>query len=163
MSAVNAVGQSLSNTSVSATPGEPAQVLVQGFPDLTVPTIGTAVRITNEGAIAYEYQYTWCITASENNLCGGGDDVFSSTAAKLVQAGEDWDTTLSSIVSTVGTYWFHITVIYGSESSRADQSFLAVSGTTVPDAPTIGTATAGNAEATITFTPPASNGGSTIT
>lgn len=34
---------------------------------------------------------------------------------------------------------------------------------TVPDAPTIGTATAGVEEATVTFTPPASDGGSAIT
>lgn len=34
---------------------------------------------------------------------------------------------------------------------------------TVPDAPTIGTATAGNAAATVTFTPPNFNGGSAIT
>lgn len=54
---------------MSAIPGEPAQVLVLGFSDVTVPTIGTTVRITNEGSIAYEYHYTWCITTSENNLC----------------------------------------------------------------------------------------------
>jgi hypothetical protein len=35
--------------------------------------------------------------------------------------------------------------------------------TTVPGAPTIGTATAGNASATVTWTAPASNGGSAIT
>ena len=34
---------------------------------------------------------------------------------------------------------------------------------TAPGAPTIGTATAGNAQASVTFTPPASNGGSAIT
>jgi uncharacterized repeat protein (TIGR02059 family) len=34
---------------------------------------------------------------------------------------------------------------------------------TVPDAPTIGTATADNAQATVAFSPPASNGGSAIT
>ena len=34
---------------------------------------------------------------------------------------------------------------------------------TVPGAPTVGTATAGNAQATVTFTAPASNGGSPIT
>jgi uncharacterized protein (TIGR02145 family) len=34
---------------------------------------------------------------------------------------------------------------------------------TVPDAPTIGTATAGNAQSTVTFTPPVSNNGSAIT
>jgi RHS repeat-associated protein len=36
-------------------------------------------------------------------------------------------------------------------------------GATVPGAPTIGTATSGNAQATVTFTPPSSNGGATIT
>ena len=34
---------------------------------------------------------------------------------------------------------------------------------TAPGAPTIGTATAGNASATVTWTPPANNGGSPIT
>lgn len=34
---------------------------------------------------------------------------------------------------------------------------------TVPGAPTIGTATAGNAQASVTFTPPSSNGGAAIT
>jgi hypothetical protein len=160
---VNQVGQGLPTSPASGTPGEPAQVLIQGFSDVTIPTIGTMIRITNEGSAAYEYQYTWCITTSESNLCGGGDDVFSSTAAKLVQVGENWDTTLSSVVSTSGTYWYHINVLYGSTSSRADQSFLAVSGNTTPDAPTIGTATAGNTQATITFSAPASDGGSTIT
>ena len=33
----------------------------------------------------------------------------------------------------------------------------------VPGAPTIGTATAGNAQASVTFTAPAANGGSAIT
>jgi Putative phage tail protein/Concanavalin A-like lectin/glucanases superfamily/Fibronectin type III domain len=40
---------------------------------------------------------------------------------------------------------------------------LILSGATVPGAPTIGTATAGNAQASVAFTPPASTGGSPIT
>ena len=40
---------------------------------------------------------------------------------------------------------------------------VLVDGLTVPDAPTIGTATAGNAMASITFTAPANNGGTAIT
>jgi len=39
----------------------------------------------------------------------------------------------------------------------------AVTPATVPDAPTIGTATAGNAQATVTWTAPASDGGNAIT
>jgi hypothetical protein len=47
--------------------------------------------------------------------------------------------------------------------SSASNSVTPASTATVPGAPTIGTATAGNASATVAFTAPASNGGSAIT
>lgn len=127
VSAVNISGQGASSSSVSATPGSPAQVIISGFSDLTVSTIATDLRITNEGGIAYEYQYTWCVTDSDTNLCGDGDDVFGSTAAKLINPGENFDTTLDSTVTTPGSYWFHVEVTFGSDSSIASQSFTAVS------------------------------------
>lgn len=96
---------------------------------MTIPSIATAVRITNEGSTAYEYQYTWCITNSDTNLCGGGNDIFTSMAAKLIQPGENFDSILNSVVSVAGNYWFHIEVQYGSESSHASQSFIAKSET----------------------------------
>ncbi|MBL0124926.1 MAG: fibronectin type III domain-containing protein [Betaproteobacteria bacterium] len=49
----------------------------------------------------------------------------------------------------------------GNAAATAPQSFV-ISGT-APGAPTIGTATAGNTQATVTFSAPGSNGGSTIT
>jgi hypothetical protein len=101
------------------------------------------------------------VTNASDNVCGGGNDEFSSTAAKLINAGENWDTTLNSTLLTPGNYFFHIEVTFGSETSTAVQSFTAVA--TFPDAPTIGTATGGNAEATVTFSAPGSNGGSAIT
>ncbi len=127
VSAVNAIGQGPSSAYVSVTPGAPAQVIISGFSDLSVPSILTGVRITNEGSTAYEYQYTWCVTDSDINLCGGGNDIFNASAAKLIQPGENWDTNLSSTVSTKGTYWFHIDVQYGSDTSYASQSFTAAS------------------------------------
>lgn len=127
VSAVNAIGQSAPSSLVRATPGSPAQVLITGFSDLSVPSINTGVRITNEGSTAYEYQYTWCITDSDINLCGGGNDIFTATAAKLIQPGENWDTNLNSTVSTIGTYWFHMGVQFGSDTSYASQSFIATS------------------------------------
>lgn len=127
VSAVNSVGQGDSSSSVSATPGPPAQVIVQSVSDTTLPSIAAAVRITNEGGDAYEYQYTWCLTDSDTNLCGGGDDVFNSSAAKLIQSGEDWDTILSATANTIGSYWFHLDVEFGSDSSQASQSFTATS------------------------------------
>jgi hypothetical protein len=123
--AVNPIGTGPASAVVSGTPGSPAQVLVSGFTDLTIPSITASVRITNEGVAAYEYQYTWCITTSDSNLCGGGDDVMSGTAAKLIQSGENWDTALSGDVNTVGTYWFHVAVQFGSDTSYASQSFTA--------------------------------------
>lgn len=124
--AVNPIGQGPASSEVSGTPGSPAQILVTGFTDLTVPDIRATVRITNEGVAAYEYQYSWCITTSDSNLCGGGDDLTNATAAKLIQAGENWDTSLSASLESPGTYWFHAQVSFGSDTSYASQSFNAV-------------------------------------
>ena len=57
----------------------------------------------------------------------------------------------------------------GATATNSPTNFAGVSGTisppanTVPAAPTIGIATAGNGQASVAFTPPANNGGSTIT
>ena len=48
-------------------------------------------------------------------------------------------------------------------ANYGDNTVSVISATPAPGAPTIGTATAGPASATVRFTPPASNGGSTIT
>jgi hypothetical protein len=131
-------------------------VLIQSFSGLIIPTIGTVIRITNEGSSAYEYQYTWCVTDSALNLCGGGNDVFSSTAAKLIQPLENFDTTLSSTVSTAGSYYFHVDVLFGSDSSTANQSFTAVTDSTPP--PTGGGGGGGGGGGAFTPTIPASSG-----
>lgn len=125
VSAVNGVGQGAPSSFVSATPGSPAQVLLSGFSDTSIPTIVAQARITNEGSGPYEYQYTWCVTTSDSNTCGGGDDVFTAMAAKLIQSGEDWDTVLSATVPSTGSYWFHLEVSFGSDTSHAAQSFVA--------------------------------------
>jgi hypothetical protein len=161
VSAKNIIGQSIQSNIVTATPGEPAQVFIQGFPDLTNTSIGTNVRITNEGLIEYEYQYTWCVTDAVDNLCGDGDDVFSASNAKLIGSHENYDFAAISTVPNPDNYFFHIKVLYGSQSSSAFQSFTAVA--TFPDPPTSVSAVAGNAQATVSFTIPASNGGSSIT
>ncbi|MDO8729084.1 MAG: fibronectin type III domain-containing protein, partial [bacterium] len=132
VSAVNAVGQGSASSIVSGTPGAPAQVIINSISDTTVPSIAASVTITNEGVTAYEYQYTWCVTDSDANLCGGGDDVFSSSAAKLIQPGANFDTTLTATVSSTGSYWFHLDAQFGSDSSHTSQSFTA---TAAPSSP----------------------------
>lgn len=130
VSAVNSIGQGSVSSPVSATPGSPAQVIIQSMTSTIISNIAANVRITNEGTNAYEYQYTWCVTDSETNLCGGGNDLFNSSAAKLIQPSENFDTSLVSSVSSTGNYWLHLVVNFGSDSSYANRSFTATSNST---------------------------------
>ncbi len=107
--------------------GSPAQVIINGITDDSIPTIDANVTITNEGLTGYEYQYEWCVVSNSNNACGGGDDTFYASAAKYINAGEDWNTTLSSTVSVAGDYYFKLVVYFGTDSSGASRSFTAVS------------------------------------
>jgi len=63
------------------------------------------------------------------------------------------------------TYQVSVTATNTVGTGPASAVQLVVPGTvaTIPDAPTVGTATPGNTSATITFTAPVSNGGATIT
>lgn len=106
--------------------GSPAQVIINSISDLSAPSIAANVTISNEGAASYEYQYEWCVVSAEDNACGGGDDVFYSSAAKYILTGEDWNTSLSATVSNTGSYWFKVVVYYGTEASGASQTFTAV-------------------------------------
>jgi Subtilase family/Fibronectin type III domain len=60
-------------------------------------------------------------------------------------------------------YTFTVVATNGIGSSLPSATSNSVTPATVPDAPTIGVATAGSAQATVTFSAPVSNGGSAIT
>jgi hypothetical protein len=67
---------------------------------------------------------------------------------------------------TVSSYTFSIKATNSSGGSgpfSGIQSYTVSIVAGVPGAPTIGTATAGNAQASVTFSAPTSNGGATIT
>ena len=106
--------------------GAPAQVIVNSMSDTTVPVVSAYTTITNEGSGGYEYLYEWCVVSQANNPCGGGDDVFYASAAKYIQASEDWNTNLTADVPNPGNYYFKVVVYFGSESSGASRSFTAV-------------------------------------
>ena len=103
--------------------GAPAQVLVNSISDSSIPSISANVTITNEGGGAYEYQYEWCVVSSQDNQCGGNDDVYYASAAKLISAGADFNPTLTATVSSDGSYWFKVVVYYGTAASGASRSF----------------------------------------
>ena len=115
--------------------GAPAQVIINSITDNTVPSIAANVTISNEGTGGYEYLYEWCVVTSANNTCGGGDDVFYASAAKFIQANENWNTTLTADVANTGNYYFKLVVYFGTESSGSSRSFTAISNSTPPTPP----------------------------
>ena len=108
----------------------PAQVLINSVTDTTTPEVAANITITNEGLTGNEYQYEWCVVSSVNNVCGGGDDVFHAIAAKYINAGEDFNTTLTATVPTAGTYYFKVVAYFGTDSSVASRLFTATTEST---------------------------------
>ena len=112
--------------------GNPPEVTINSITDATVPSITADVTITNEGIGSQEYQYEYCIVSEQTNQCGGSDDEDYASGAKLIQAGETWNTSLNLTVSETGTYWFKVKVYYGSETSAASKQFTATAAPTEP-------------------------------
>ncbi len=106
--------------------GAPSQVIINSISDSTVDSISADITISNEGNASYEYQYEWCVVDSQDNQCGGNDDIYYGQAAKLVTPGVDFNKTLTATVPDVGDYWFKVVNYYGTESSSASRSFTAV-------------------------------------
>jgi hypothetical protein len=149
VTATNAVGTSLasavSNSVVPAT-----------IPD--APTIGTAVAGNQQATVPF--------TAPSSN---GGSAITSYTATSspgditgtISQSGSG-SITVSGL--TTGTaYTFTVTATNAIGTSLASAVSNSVVPPTIPDAPTIGTASAGITVATVPFTAPSSDGGSAIT
>jgi len=77
--------------------------------------------------------------------------------------GVTWVRRTSGVSTDLRGVGFGIISGNGTFVTGGDGGLILQSGAfTVPGAPTIGTATAGNAQATVSFTPPASDGGSPI-
>ncbi|MFA6514776.1 MAG: dockerin type I domain-containing protein [Candidatus Paceibacterota bacterium] len=105
----------------------PAQVLINSITNSTIPQISANITITNEGNIDTEYQYEWCVVSDISNDCGGGDDVYYSSGAKLIAHGDTWTTTKDATVPISGTYYFKLVAHYGVHFSTSTKLFNAVS------------------------------------
>ena len=144
--ATNANGNSLaSSASNSVTPSS-----VPG-----APTIGTATKGNAQATV------TFTAPASNGGSAITGYTVTSSPGG-LTGTGSASPITVTGL--TNGTaYTFTVIATNANGNSLASSASNSVTPSTVPGAPTIGTATPGNVQATVTFTAPASNGGSAIT
>lgn len=147
--AVPVGGDTIKRVSYWQATGAPSQVIINSISDLTIDSVAASVTISNEGNASYEYQYEWCVVTTQDNKCGGGDDVYYGSAAKLVTPGIDFNTTLTATVPDVGDYWFKVVNYYGTESSSASRSFTAITETAAPassggaaNGPVVGSGTA---------------------
>jgi hypothetical protein len=127
----------------------------------TAPTIGTAsISSANAGGMTASIGFTPSSdmgtasgTLSYTAVSNPGNYTGSSASSPLLVAG------LNNGVNYTFTLSATNSLGYISDNSSASLPI----GTTIPTAPTIGTATAGAGTATITFTPPSNTGGLPIT
>jgi len=116
----------------------PADVQIIDITDKVIPTITANVRIDNMGTSNSDFYYVYCIVTSENNLCGGNDDVDSASATVFINAGSFTNLSLTlDEVPTAGTYWFKVRARALAETNwaAATQQFTAESGTVTPPPP----------------------------
>ena len=142
-------GQSAASNSVT-TPTAPG-----------APTIGTATCGNVSATV------TWTAPASNGGAAITGYVVtpYKAGVAQAAQTFNSTATTETATGLTNGTaYTFTVAAINGVGTGAASRpQSNSVTPATVPGAPTIGTATCGNASATVSWTAPASNGGRPIT
>jgi trimeric autotransporter adhesin len=144
--ATNAMGSS----SASAASNSVNPATVPGAPIIGTATAGNAqaaVSFTAPSSNGGSAITGYTVTSSPGGLTAGG------TASPLTVSG----------LTNGTTYTFTVKAINAIGSGAASTASNSVTPATVPGAPTVGTATAGNAQATVSFTAPSSNGGSAIT
>jgi uncharacterized protein (TIGR02145 family) len=154
----NGTAYTFTVTAANATgSGTPSAALNSVTPSTVpgAPTIGTATKGNAQAIVAF--------TAPASN---GGSAItgytVTSSPGGIVKTGTASPLTVTGL--TNGTaYTFTVVATNANGNSVASSASNSVIPSTVPGAPTIGIATKGNAQATITFTPPVSNGGSAIT
>jgi hypothetical protein len=116
------------------------------------PTIGTATGGNTTGSVAFTAPASDGGATIDNYRATCGSTTATGTTSPITVTG------LTNGTSYTCTVAAHNINGYGVESS-ASNSFTPA---TVPGAPTIGTATAGNAQGSVAFTAPGSNGGAAI-
>ncbi len=152
VAAINAIGtgnQSAASNSITTPKTAPG-----------APTIGTAIS----GNASVSLNWTAPTVTGGSAITGYVVTPYIGGVAQATQTFNSTATTQTVTGLTNGTaYTFTVAAINAIGTSAASAQSGAVTPATVPGAPTIGTATFGNASATVTWTAPANNGGAAIT
>lgn len=137
----------------------PADVNIIEISDKVIPEIIANVRIDNMGTSGSDFYYVYCIVNSEDNLCGGNDDIDSGSDTAYINAGDYINLSLTlDEVGAAGTYWFKVKARALAEPNWAGSSeqFIAESGTVTPPVnPSSGGGGGGSSAAVVVPTIPA--------
>jgi uncharacterized protein (TIGR02145 family) len=154
VTATNSVGTGAASAASNAvTPAAPATA-----PDAPeAPGIGIASAGDGEATVAF--------TAPTSD---GGETIteytVTSSPGGVTATGTSSPITITGLTNgTAYTFTVTATNSVGTGAASTPSNSVTPVAATVPDAPSIGKATAGDTEATVTFTSPASDGGSAIT
>lgn len=135
-----------------------------GYPSAPVGPItftGTSNPPTGLTAVAGNAQAMVSFTAPDDGGAAISSYTVTSAPGGLTATGSASPIVVTGLTNGV-TYTFTATATNSNGTSGPSAPSNAVTPSTVPDAPTIGTATAYNSYATVAFTPPANTGGSAI-
>jgi hypothetical protein len=126
-----------------------------GAPIIGTATAGYAQASVNFTAPASNGASTissYTVTATDSTTSANGGQSASGAASPITVTG----------LTPGDSYSFTVAATNGAGTGQASAASNAVVPFTIPGAPTIGTATAGTSQATVSFSAPASNGASTI-
>ena len=142
-------------------PASPASNVVTPATVPDAPVIGTATAGNDQATVTFSPPDTnggatitsYTVTATDSTTPSNGGQTQSGAGSPIVVTG-----------LTVGdSYTFTVTATNSAGTGAASSPSNAVVAVAVPGAPVIGTATGGNTQASVAFSPPSSNGDSTIT
>jgi fibronectin type 3 domain-containing protein len=145
VTATNAAGTGAPSNSLSATPRT-----VPGAPTLNSATPGNA-----------QVSLSWSAPASDGGSAITGYTATASPGGMTCSTNGALTCTISSLNNGT-SYSFTVTATNAAGTGTASNA-LSATPRTVPGAPTLNTATPGNAQVTLAWSAPASNGGSAIT
>ncbi|MEP7156577.1 MAG: hypothetical protein ABI905_12440, partial [Betaproteobacteria bacterium] len=117
------------------------------------PTIGTATPGNGQLSVAF---------TAPGSTGGSAITGYTATCGAFSNTGAGSPIVVSGLTNGTG-YTCTVTATNAAGTGSASTASASATPRTVPGAPTIGTATPGNAQLSVAFTAPASNGGSAIT